>query len=45
MGVFKRSRTNKLGKKVDFWYMRYSLNGKMKWEQVGKVGVESKNQP
>jgi len=43
MGVFKRTRTNKHGKKVDFWYMRYSLNGKMKWEQVGKVGVVTKD--
>jgi len=43
MGVFRRTRTNKDGKKTDFWYMRYSLNGKMKWEQVGKVGVVTKD--
>jgi len=42
MGVFKRTRTNKGGKKVDFWYMRYVLNGKEKWKSAGRVGEITK---
>ncbi len=42
MGVFKRTRTNKDGKKVDFWYMRYVLNGKETWKSAGKVGEITK---
>ncbi len=37
MGVFKR-RVNSNKKESVFWYIRYSLNGKDKWESVGKVG-------
>ncbi len=43
MGVYKRTFTSKSGKKVDYWYIRYSLgNGKRKVESVGKVGVITK---
>ncbi len=42
MGVFRRTRTNKDGKKVDFWYMRYVLNGKETWKSAGKVGEITK---
>ncbi len=41
MGVFKRT-TNRNGKKREYWYIEYSLNGKTKWESVGKVGLVSK---
>jgi len=42
MGVFRRTRTNKDGKKVDFWYMRYVINGKETWKSAGKVGEITK---
>ena len=42
MGVFRRTRTNKDGKKTDFWYMRYVLNGKETWKSAGKVGEITK---
>jgi len=42
MGVFRRTRTNKNGKKVDFWYMKYVENGKEKWKTAGKVGEITK---
>jgi len=38
MSEFKRSRKDKNGKKKEYWYIRYTLNGKDKWESVGKVG-------
>jgi len=37
MGVYKRK-----GNKHDFWYIRYQLNGRDKWESVGQVGVVTK---
>ncbi|MDA2920011.1 tyrosine-type recombinase/integrase [Desulfobacterota bacterium AH_259_B03_O07] len=42
MGVFKRVRKNKYGSKL-FWYIRYSVNGKIRWEAVGKVGAVTKD--
>ncbi len=41
MGVFKRRVTSNKKESV-FWYIRYSLNGKDKWESVGKVGEITK---
>jgi len=41
MGVFKRRITSNKKESV-FWYIRYSLNGKDKWESVGKVGEITK---
>lgn len=38
MGVFKRWVRSKDGANTPYWYMRYILNGKDKWESVGKVG-------
>jgi len=43
MGVFKRQRINKEGKQASYWYIIYSLKGKMKWESVGKVGEVTKD--
>jgi len=43
MGVFKRPGINKEGKQASYWYIRYSLNGRMKWESVGKVGEVTKD--
>jgi len=42
MGVFKRTRTTKEGKKTDYWYMRYVINGKETWKSAGKVGEITK---
>ncbi len=42
MGVFKRIRTDKDGTRNPYWYIRYSLNGKEKWESIGKVGIVTK---
>ena len=41
MGVFKRWITNNKGKTA-YWYARYRVNGKDKWESVGKVGEITK---
>jgi len=41
MGVFKRT-TKRNGKKREYWYIDYVLNGKRKWESVGKVGLVTK---
>ena len=38
MGAFKRFVKSKDGVKTPYWYIRYAMNGKMKWESVGKVG-------
>ena len=38
MGVFKR----KTRKGTQHWYIRYSHNGHMKWESVGKIGEAKK---
>lgn len=42
MGVFKRTREHKDGTKVAYWYIRFALNGKIKWESVGEVGEVTK---
>jgi len=42
MGVFRRTRTNIDGKKTDFWYMRYVINGKETWKSAGRVGEITK---
>ena len=42
MGVFKRT-TKRNDKKREYWYIDYVLNGKRKWESVGKVGLVSKS--
>ena len=43
MGVFKRTRKNAEGKTTSYYYIRYMLNGKMKWESVGEVGKVTKS--
>ncbi len=43
MGVFKRWRRYSNGSKVQYWYIRYAINGKIKWEAVGKAGVVTKD--
>ena len=42
MGVFKRWVKSKESTKTAYWYVRYSINGKDKWESVGKVGEVTK---
>jgi len=42
MGVFKRT-TKRNGKKREYWYIDYVINGKHKWESVGRVGIVSKS--
>jgi len=42
MGVFKRIRKRN-GKRSEYWYIDYVVNGKRKWESVGKVGLVSKS--
>lgn len=42
MGVFKRWRKGEDGSKAAFWYIRYAVNGKIKWEAVGKFGIVTK---
>jgi len=42
MGLFRRTGTNKDGKKTDYWYMRYVINGKETWKSAGKVGEITK---
>jgi integrase len=41
MSVFKRTIKTKHGKS-QYWYIDYTINGKRKWESVGKVGEVSK---
>jgi len=43
MGVFKRIRKGKEGKETPYWYIRYSVHGKIKWESIGKVGSVTKD--
>jgi len=43
MGAFKRFVKSKDGVKTPYWYIRYAMNGNMKWESVGKVGVVTKD--
>lgn len=42
MGAFKRWVKSKDGSKTPYWYIRYTVNGKEKWESVGKVGEVTK---
>jgi len=42
MGVFKRWVKSKESTKTAYWYVRYSINGKDKWESAGKVGEVTK---
>jgi len=42
MGVFKRIRKSEDGSKNAYWYIRYSVNGKEKWESIGRVGLVTK---
>lgn len=42
MGVFKRWRKAKDGSKTAYWYIRYSVDGKEKWESAGKAGEVTK---
>src|SRR5512145_2236712 len=42
MGVFKRWVKSNNDSKTAYWYIRYSVNGKEKWESVGKVGEVTK---
>ena len=42
MGVFRRSISGKEGNKTEHWYIDYTVDGKRKWEAVGKVGEVSK---
>ncbi len=42
MGVFRRWVKSKESTKTAYWYVRYSINGKDKWESVGKVGEVTK---
>ena len=41
MSVFKRTIKTKQGKS-QYWYIDYTLNGKRKWESVGRVGEATK---
>jgi len=41
MGVFKRLIPSKKGKTA-YWYIRYTVNKKPKWESIGKVGEVTK---
>ena len=42
MGVFKRHIKSKNGTKSAYWYIRYTAEGRDKWESVGKVGEVTK---
>jgi len=42
MGVLKRVRKAKDGSENKYWYIRYTINGRDKWESVGKVGPATK---
>jgi len=42
MGVFKRLITSKKGE-TPYWYIRYTVNKKLKWESIGKVGEVTKS--
>jgi integrase len=42
MGVLKRWTKSKDGARTAYWYIRYTVNGKEKWESVGKAGVVTK---
>ena len=38
MGAFKRWIKSQDGVKTAYWYIRFMVNGKEKWESIGKVG-------
>lgn len=40
--VFVRTRTHNDGKKADYWVIEYRINGKLRRETVGKVGIVTK---
>ncbi|HEX3033987.1 MAG TPA: site-specific integrase [Thermodesulfobacteriota bacterium] len=42
MGVLKRWISSKDGTKTPCWYIRYTVNGKEKWESIGKAGQITK---
>jgi len=42
MGIFKRTIKRKNGKS-EYWYIDYVINGKRKWESVGRVGEVTKS--
>jgi len=42
MGVFRRWITSKKGK-TPYWYIRYTVNKKQKWESIGKAGEVTKS--
>ena len=42
MSVFKKRYKNKGGKTSEYWYIDYTVDGKRKWESVGKVGLVNK---
>jgi Phage integrase SAM-like domain len=41
-GFFKRAIKGKDGSKTDHWYIDYTVDGKRKWEAIGKVAEVSK---
>lgn len=42
MGLLKRLIKSKAGSKNAYWYIRYTVNGKERWESVGKAGEVTK---
>ncbi len=42
MGVFKRWVNSKDSSKTAYWYIRYTVNSKEKWESIGRVGQITK---
>ena len=44
MGVFKRTRVTKDGVSNQYWYIRYRVNGKDKYESVGRIPLVTKTQ-
>ena len=44
MGVFRRTRINKNGKKNQYYYIRYWIDGLEHKESIGKIGIVTKTQ-
>ena len=44
MGVFKRTRVTQDGVSNQYWYIRYRVNGKDKYESVGRIPLVTKTQ-
>jgi len=44
MGVFKRTRVTKDGVSNQYWYIRYRINRKDKYESVGRIPLVTKTQ-